>query len=757
VFDESTLLYIIYKQIGTFLRGVFTNESTLPSNDSAWGGWTTTVWTGGPNGIVGYGYPIPYYQVGDTWLGWIQPYPDWYTHYDGWLRASINIPATWIVTSVKMVDKYNPNTILSINDGLYVHVDGTYCAGGGTEGVPWVQAFINGSHAPNTPPNPNPLYPPFVPATLDTGSWPIAPATGWYLPGGLTLPASLFTPGNHEIQILTEEFDQSGGIGHPVFVIEYEERTQTQSTITTIVHDSNHNPLPINFQLPLASVVYDTAEVKGVPTTVIPTGTVTFELFKDNSFFDDDPEVAMENGMAKSKDFGPLPAGQYYFIATYNGDENNLSVTGDPETFEVLPASISIVKTGTLVLPPEKEHDRTWKECFDEHKNDACFKDNDKNWEKDKDLEWGDFCGQHQSEDWFKKWMKDCEKEHSLGRIDYIFTVTNTGSAILTNVTIADVPALTTGPVPASVESLAPLAPATFTGSYNLTQADVDAGQVVDTATATGTPPIGEIVTGTCTYTVSIPQAPAIALVKKGTLEKDKSNFKGEGKDEGEGNGRDLPKPGDKIKYDYRVTNTGNVTLNNVTVVDNPALPITPPSVPSLAPGTSAKFTASYILTQADIDAGLVKNTATATGTPLIGAAVTAQDSATVRLTQSASIDLTKKGTLDMTKGLLVDRADIGDQINYTFTVKNSGNVTLTNVTLTDDLPLTIVTPPPLTLAPGETATSTATYTLTEKDIRAGKVKNTATATGDTPGGKKVTVRDTLTVSLNKGKNGDRD
>jgi hypothetical protein len=29
VFDESTLLYIIYKQIGTFLRGVFTNESNL--------------------------------------------------------------------------------------------------------------------------------------------------------------------------------------------------------------------------------------------------------------------------------------------------------------------------------------------------------------------------------------------------------------------------------------------------------------------------------------------------------------------------------------------------------------------------------------------------------------------------------------------------------------------------------------------------------------------------------------------------------
>lgn len=68
---------------------------------------------------------------------------------------------------------------------------------------------------------------------------------------------------------------------------------------------------------------------------------------------------------------------------------------------------------------------------------------------------------------------------------------------------------------------------------------------------------------------------------------------------------------GDVISYSYLVTNTGNVRLHNVTVTDDKAT-VSPVSVATLAPGASTTFTASYTITQADLDAGSVTNVATA-------------------------------------------------------------------------------------------------------------------------------------------------
>jgi len=217
-------------------------------------------------------------------------------------------------------------------------------------------------------------------------------------------------------------------------------------------------------------------------------------------------------------------------------------------------------------------------------------------------------------------------------KINYTFTVNNTGQVMLTNVIVSDVPALTKGPVPASVPSLAPGATAKFNGNYALTQADIDAGKVVDIATATGTTPYGTIVTGQGSTTVTIPQSPSIALVKKGTLDmtvvppKDKADV------------------GDKINYTFKVTNTGDVTLTNVTVSDVPALttgPV-PASVASLVPGATATFTGSYTLTKDDINAGQVKDTATVTGKSPAGKDVTGKDSTTVYMRMDKDKDKDK-------------------------------------------------------------------------------------------------------------------
>jgi uncharacterized repeat protein (TIGR01451 family) len=87
------------------------------------------------------------------------------------------------------------------------------------------------------------------------------------------------------------------------------------------------------------------------------------------------------------------------------------------------------------------------------------------------------------------------------------------------------------------------------------------------------------------------------------------------------------------------------------------------------------------------------------------------------------------------------DVADAGDKINYTITVENTGNVDLTNITLSD--PLTadeneaLFAIPGITddgvLDAGETWTFTSHYILKQSDIDAGVVKNTATVTGKDP------------------------
>ena len=61
------------------------------------------------------------------------------------------------------------------------------------------------------------------------------------------------------------------------------------------------------------------------------------------------------------------------------------------------------------------------------------------------------------------------------------------------------------------------------------------------------------------------------------------------------------------------VENPRNVTLTNITVTD----PLTGlnATIASLAPGTSETYTQTYVITQADLDAGTVVNTATASFT----------------------------------------------------------------------------------------------------------------------------------------------
>src|SRR5664280_854100 len=72
----------------------------------------------------------------------------------------------------------------------------------------------------------------------------------------------------------------------------------------------------------------------------------------------------------------------------------------------------------------------------------------------------------------------------------------------------------------------------------------------------------------------------------------------------------------------------------------------------------------------------------------------------------------------------------VGQNITYTYTVTNSGNLNITGpINVTDSI-LGIVNITAGDLIPGQTVTGTANYTITQADINAGSVTNAAFATG---------------------------
>jgi uncharacterized repeat protein (TIGR01451 family) len=347
--------------------------------------------------------------------------------------------------------------------------------------------------------------------------------------------------------------------------------------------------------------------------------------------------------------------------------------------------------------------------------------------------------------------------------ITYSFAVTNTGVVVLSNVSLSDPLAIVSG---GPLISLAPgiTDAVTFTASYTLTQADIDAGNVNNQAIVTGTPPSGPTVTdlsdettpgtgaGNDDVTVTpIPASPLIGLVKTAGAITDV-----------DGNG---PDAGDTLAFAFTVTNTGNVTLTGVTITD-PLVTIVGGPLASLAPGIadSSTFSATYTLTQADVDAGRVNNQATAAGTPPSGTAVidlsdtattgsgTGNDDPTsTPITSSPAIGLVKSaGSITDLDG---NGPDAGDTISYGFVITNMGNVTLSNITLSDAM-VTVVGGPVASLAPGATdATSfSATYTLTQGNVDNGGVSNQATVSGVPPTGPAVTdVSDTATPGAGAG------
>ncbi|PWS30564.1 DUF7507 domain-containing protein [Pedobacter paludis] len=345
--------------------------------------------------------------------------------------------------------------------------------------------------------------------------------------------------------------------------------------------------------------------------------------------------------------------------------------------------------------------------------------------------------------------------------VTYAFTVTNTGNTTITGITITDAKVTVTGgPI-----TLAPGASnsSAFTADYTILQSDVDKGGAYNVATATGKDPNNNNVTATstngnptdpstpvdpacptCTIT-PLPKTSTLTLVKTGTFVDTNANGRADA--------------GDHVTYAFTVTNTGNTTITGITITD-PKVAVSGGPI-TLAPGAvnSTAFTADYTILQSDVDKGGAYNVATATGKDPNSNNVTATSTNGNPTDPSTPVDptcptctitpLPKTSTLTLVKiGTFVDtnangRADAGDHVTYAFTVTNTGNTTITGITITD--PKVAVSGGPITLAPGAVNSTafTADYTVTQADVDKGGAYNVATATGKDPNNNNVTATST--------------
>ncbi|MEO0380638.1 MAG: SdrD B-like domain-containing protein, partial [Pseudomonadota bacterium] len=224
------------------------------------------------------------------------------------------------------------------------------------------------------------------------------------------------------------------------------------------------------------------------------------------------------------------------------------------------------------------------------------------------------------------------------------------------------------------------------------------------------------------------------------------------------------PQAGDIVTYNFRIRNTGNVTLNDVTLTDTvPGVMLSGSPIPTLLPGNenTTSYSATYALQPEDLD-GQISNTAIVTGVApdssivedTSGTSLT-NDTPTITgipvtvFTPAPSISLNK--TVDASE--VLDGAEPGEMLTYGFVITNTGNVPLFDVTLSDNLAgLTLTGSPIEQLNVGESnsAAYTATYEITVNDLDAGRVVNTAVVEGaEVRGGAPVaTDADTETVPL---------
>ena len=284
-------------------------------------------------------------------------------------------------------------------------------------------------------------------------------------------------------------------------------------------------------------------------------------------------------------------------------------------------------------------------------------------------------------------------------RVDWSYKVTNTGDTPISDVVVTDDNGTPLDPS----DDLHPTGPTGDNGNHVLdpnetwtytAHGTAIVGQYENIATVTGQPSVGGQVTSS-DFSHYFGAAPGIEIIKDGPA---------------------TVNIGGTITYDITVSNTGNVTLHNVLLNDT-KLGIVNQNLGDIAVGGSVTIHPTYGPVTEDDLPGPIENTATATSDE----AGPVDNSHSVDIVTAPGITIDKS-----TNGQDADTAPgpsltVGDPITWTYVVSNTGNVTLTNITVTDsDLgPVGTIS----SLAPGASQTLTMTGTAVS-----GQYANTGTA-----------------------------
>ena len=325
--------------------------------------------------------------------------------------------------------------------------------------------------------------------------------------------------------------------------------------------------------------------------------------------------------------------------------------------------------------------------------------------------------------------------------LTYTITVKNTGNTTLNDVLVTD----------------------TITGRGELSLSTTDTGVTIEDTTATiETLAVDTTVTITATYTVAAGDAgqtltnTAVATASDGTKDQPDNppSVTVENPDWTVTKTVDnaTPNVGDTITYTITVSNTGNTTLNGLTVTDTMddgrtvtwgTLPegvthiadTNNLSISGLASQTDVEITATYTVVATDAGATFQNTVTVSDGTT----SETPDEPPEVTVNNpNVSINKTVSGMSGAD-----NRAVEGDALTYTISVKNSGNTKL-DVAVSDDMwtagkvnsaeldGTTIdVSSGSYTipgLDTGESKSITYTYTVTAEDVTNGTIDNAATA-----------------------------
>lgn len=303
-------------------------------------------------------------------------------------------------------------------------------------------------------------------------------------------------------------------------------------------------------------------------------------------------------------------------------------------------------------------------------------------------------------------------------KIAYAYTIKNVGSTtLLAPFAISDDRAVNLSC--SSSSSIPPGGTIPCTGEYFVTQADLDFGDtLINRATATSNG--GSIQSNMDFAKVEVSPPVSLSLVINPIVPPG------------------AVKVGTIITYNYVITNTGSAALAPAFSITELNLPGANPICPlnaNLAPLATTTCTLNYTVIQSDLDKGLIYNLAVAKAFYKNLPVISAQSTAIVPTFSGAHLSLAISSNP-------VNFQLAGQTLNITFTLINSGNVSLYPPYQVNAGTLGTVNCSNITtsIAPGQQATcSQISYITSQTDLEIGKVAVSGTATAKDPSGNTVT------------------